>query len=467
MASSNRSPRCTVVDVSEDGMRYYAALPLFDRNRAPVGALVVISSRASLVRTLGAIKQMSFTLMTVCVLVGLAGVSYLRVRELAVRARRDELTGLHNHGHLQQFLGNQVRLAQRYDRPLTVMMLDIDHFKVFNDSHGHAAGDRILQHVASVMMHATRDTDMVARYGGEEFVVVMPETHPAQAVAGAQRTRTAVEKSRVRARDASQGHAEAVELGVTVSIGVASYPQDGRTAAELLCAADEALAAAKMTRNTVVAYEDVIPRSIDSTLQHARLDGFLRDSTVSSIRPLIAAIDMRDANTASHSEKTAEYATAIGRILDFTTQQLALTCKAALLHDVGMIAVPDHLLVKTTPLTPKEIEAIRNHVDLGTRTLMQSPLLAPVAEIVRSHHERFDGSGYPDGLVGDRIPLIARVIAVADALDALTSNRSYRPAMQFSAAAEVIGRESGKQFDPVVVEAAIEFIRSLSVREAA
>lgn len=467
MAASGRDPRRSVIEVSEDGMRYYAALPLLDRNRKSLGALVVISPRASLVRTLRAIKQMSFTLMIVCALVGLAGISYLRVRELAVRARRDELTGLHNHGHLQQFLRNQIRIAQRYDRPLALMMLDIDHFKVFNDSHGHAAGDRVLQHVANVMLATTRDTDAVARYGGEEFVVIMPETDLAQALAGAERTRVAIERKRARSRDAAHANPEAADLGVTVSIGVASYPGDGHTAAELLAAADEALAAAKRTRNVVTAFADVVRDSPASVLSGTRLDGFLRDSTMSSIRPLIAAIDQRDANTASHSEKTAEYAVAIGRLLGLSTQQLALTCKAALLHDVGMIAIPDHLLVKTSPLTAEELEAIRKHVDLGTQTLMQSPLLAPVAEIVRCHHEHFDGSGYPEGLAGEAIPLIARVIAVADTLDALTSSRSYRPAMRISAAGDVLRRESGKQFDPMVVDAAVELVRGMEMHEAA
>jgi diguanylate cyclase (GGDEF)-like protein len=447
-----------MIEVSRNGHRYYAALPLYDRRGTPVAALIDISSRLGLVRTLRAIKQMSVILMVLCILVGFAGVSYLRTRELAARARRDELTGLHNHGYLQQYLRTQVHFARRYGRPLSLMMLDIDHFKVLNDTHGHSVGDRVLQQAAQLMAKAMRDTDLVARYGGEEFVIVMPETEPEQALAAAERIREATEAAHIRYRGPGSGHTETDELSITLSAGVASFPEDGQSAPELLASADAALMVAKRTRNAVIAYDEIVRATAGPILQGSRLEGFLRDSSMASIRPLIAAIDLRDANTASHSEKTAEYAVAIGQKLGFSTQKLALACKAALLHDVGMIAIPDHLLAKPSSLTPEEMETMQRHVELGSRTLLQSPQLAPVAEIVRAHHERFDGAGYPDGLSGEGIPMIARVIAVADTLDAMTSDRSYRAAMRLDEAAEVLIEQSGKQFDPAVVEAAVAVI---------
>ncbi len=338
-------------------------------------------------------------------------------------------------------------------------MLDIDHFKVFNDSYGHAAGDRVLRYVAKAIKDTSRDTDMVARYGGEEFVVVMPETGPAQAREAAERIRAVVEQGFVDSRGAPGGRSHAVELRVTISAGVASFPLDGSTASDLLFSADLALADAKRERNSVSSFSDVEGETCAPVPKSDSLDGFLRDSSISSVRPLVGAIDLRDANMAAHSEKTAEYAVAIGREMGLSTQQLALACKAALLHDVGMIAISDSLLAKTSSLTPEEFDAVKRHVDMGAEMLKQSPQLSSVAEIVRCHHERFDGAGYPNGITGEHIPLLSRVLTVADVLDALTSPRAYRSALSFEEAGEVLKRESGKQFDPVVVAAAIAYLQ--------
>jgi HD-GYP domain-containing protein (c-di-GMP phosphodiesterase class II) len=246
-----------------------------------------------------------------------------------------------------------------------------------------------------------------------------------------------------------------------VSVGVASYPEDGVAAADLIQAADAALMEAKRARNAVYAFRDILSNSESNPKRIAALDGFLRDSSISTIRPLVAAIDTRNPGSVRHSEKAAEFAVAIGREMDLTTQELALACKAALLHDVGMVGVPDHLLAKSDPLNDEETSIIRRHCRLGADIILQSPQLAGVAEIVLRHHERWDGTGYPGALVGDEIPIIARVMAVASALDAMTSPRSYKEPMSLQQALQEMRAQSGKQFDPQVVEAAARVVRAV------
>jgi putative nucleotidyltransferase with HDIG domain len=292
-------------------------------------------------------------------------------------------------------------------------------------------------------------------------VVVLPETDLLQAIAGAERLRSAIQSRIVAAREAGEGSQAGSEVAFTVSIGVASHPDDGVAATDLLQAADAALTEAKRTRNVVYAYRDILKGGESARKRIAVLDGFLRDSSLSTVGPLVTAIDTRDPGSVRHSEKTAEYAVAIGRELGLSTQDLAMTCKAALLHDVGMIGVPDNLLTKTSSLSDEEMAIVRRHCRLGADILSQSPHLAAVAEIVLRHHERWNGTGYPGALAGDEIPIIARVVAVADSLDAMTSSRSYKEPMSFDDALQELQAQSGKQFDPDVIEAAARVIQSL------
>lgn len=446
---------------STDGATSYGVLPILDINGARIGVLVNASSRARLMQNLSTIRQMSIALMLLCVVIGAAGTSYFRNRALAIRAQRDELTGLYNHGYLQECLMNQVQVAERYERPLAVLLLDIDHFKVVNDIHGHHAGDMVLRAVAETLGETVREVDVVARYGGEEFVVVMPETETAQALAAGERLRAAIEDRAVHIRSAVSGPPGPVYLQVTASIGVAAFPGDGLSPTELLAAADSGLGAAKRTRNRVFAFGEIVSDSPATCRRRAALEGFLRDSSISAVRPLVAAIDTRDPGAANHSEKTAEYAVAIGGELGLSTHDLGLACKAALLHDVGMMGIPDHLVTKVGSLSDEEMDVMREHCRLGADILLQSPQLAAAARAVLCHHERYDGQGYPSGLAGGEIPLIARVIAVADVLDALMSPRAYREPLSPVGAMEEVRAQAGGQFDPDVVDAAARAMAQL------
>lgn len=449
------------LETSKDQMISYAYLPICDVSGRTVATLVDSCRRDNLVAYIHVIRQMSFILTMLCAAVSIVGLTYSRNRSLAIRAHKDELTGLFNHGYLQERLKEEVIRAERYERPLSVLMLDIDHFKVVNDSYGHSIGDQALKSVSETVLAAVRDMDFVARYGGEEFVVVLPETEFKQAIACAERIRRAVEVRAIHAKCTDKGAPTYADLHITVSLGVASFPGDAQSPADLIVAADTALAGAKRTRNAVFAYQDMLDDQHSGNSRLVSLDGFLRDSSISTVRPLVAAIDTRDPGSAYHSEKTAEYAVAIGVELGFSTQDLSLTCKAALLHDVGKIGISDLILTKDGKLSLDEMEIVKGHSAVGADILAKSPQLAPVAVLVLHHHERYDGKGYPDGLTGNKIPLISRVLAVADTLDAMTSQRSYHTPASFKEAIEELQRLAGTQFDPDVVEATTRVVRRI------
>ena len=449
------------VEPSLDGRLSYAHMPVRDIRNRSAGTLVDVTSRSQVTANIRTVQRMSVALMVLCVIFAVAGTLYLRTRDLALRANRDELTGLYNHGFLQEFLKADVARAARYDRSVSVLMLDIDHFKTVNDTYGHAAGDQALRCIAETVVAALRETDVVARYGGEELCIVLPETELERAVLTAERLRSTLESRRVRARIVRDKEGEYAEIALTVSIGVSTFPYDGKDSEGMIEAADMALAAAKRSRNAVVSYRE-IAKERSGSRKASETDAFLRDSSVSAVRSLVAAIDKRDPGSAHHSEKVAEYAVAIGRELGFSTQDLSLTCKAALVHDVGNIGVPDAVLTKNTRLTAEELDAIRQHSRLGADIVSESPQLAPAAEVVLRHHERYDGTGYPDGVAGEVIPLISRVITVADVMDAMTSPRSYREAVSLARVLEELRLQAGKQFDPEVVDAAARVIERIT-----
>lgn len=455
----------TEVGASSNGQLSYGMLPLTDLRGRNIGTIVTAASRANMTRNMQAMRRMSLFIMLLCAIAALAGASYLKNRALALRASRDELTGLYNHGYFQERLKNIVDLARRYGRSVSLLMIDIDHFKFINDNHGHASGDKVLRELAEVLMTTFRATDVVARYGGEEFIVALPETQLSDAMLVAERLRQSVQAVSVKARGVHESQNAVAAITFTVSVGVASHPEDAGGPADLIMAADAALAEAKRTRNTAFAYSDILSDGARDTRRLETLDSFFRDSSIATIRPLVEAIDTRKPGSANHSDKTAEYAVAMGRELGLTTQELALLCKSALLHDIGEIGVPDQLLTKTGRLTPDELETVKSHCAMGAQILSQSPSLASAAEMVLHHHERYDGDGYPSGLRGDQIPLISRVIAVADSLDAMTSPRSYQKTRSLRQAADELLAQAGKQYDPAVVEAARSVIRRVEERE--
>jgi diguanylate cyclase (GGDEF)-like protein len=356
----------------------------------------------------------------------------------ALRAMRlaltDPLTGLGNHRAFQDELQLQVERAAEMDMPLSVCLLDIDRFKQINDRYGHPAGDRVLAHVGARLRQAGR----AYRLGGDEFALVLPAYGEKGALALAERLIQAL-------------GADETEHGGTVSFsaGVATFPQHGRDRAELVRVADVSLYWAKAEgRNRARLYQP--DRPVAQHLQELAT-GFDRGARLSAAAALAGAVDARDAYTGGHSERVAELAAACAARFPLPPEQIELIRLAARLHDLGKVAIPEEILRKPGPLTQGERLTIERHPKIAFG-MLEGLGVEPVASWVLHHHERWDGSGYPENLSGEQIPIGSRIILVADAYDAMLSERTYRPSMSPEAAIDELARCAGSQFDPVVVE---------------
>ncbi|MDX6376003.1 MAG: hypothetical protein QOE98_306 [Gaiellaceae bacterium] len=350
-------------------------------------------------------------------------------------ARVDPLTGAFNRRHFSEALESELARAGRQGTGTGLLAIDIDHFKVLNDLHGHAVGDEVLVHVAGRIADALRGYDTLARWGGEEFVVLLPGfAGRDDLLAAGERVREAVEDTPAVIRGS--------QFPLTVSVGAASNDPRDADPAGLVERADRALYAAKNAgRNCVVLHDDLAGA------------GVLEPVAVRLARTFAISAGAREGMPPNHLEDVAELSSRVALELRLTSID-AVRCRlAGWLHDVGKVAVPDHILNKPGPLTEDEWEIMREHVVIGEHLVRQVPELADAAAAVRHHHERWDGTGYPDRLSGETIPLPARIVAVVDAYSAMTSPRVYSKARSSFAAIAELERCAGTHFDPLVVSA--------------
>jgi diguanylate cyclase (GGDEF)-like protein/putative nucleotidyltransferase with HDIG domain len=361
-------------------------------------------------------------------------------RELeAVRlALTDPLTGLGNHRSFQERLQHDLEAAEMGGTTLSLCLLDIDNFKEINDQHGHPVGDRVLAHIARRL----RQNGEAFRLGGDEFALLLPgrSGEDAAAVAEAVLHRVAM-------------GAEVRGVEVTLSAGVAEYPQYGVDRNELLRVADEAMYQAKEEgKNQVRIY-----RSDSGELTQLRklAEGRDRSARLRAAASLAHAVDGRDAYTGRHSYMVGELAGRIAKRMGLPRDEVELARLAGRLHDIGKLAIPEEILRKPGPLNEAERLVLERHPQIGFR-MLESLGIEPVATWVLHHHERWDGRGYPEGLSEEEIPLGSRILFVADAYDAMTSDRVYRPKLSHEDAIAELDRCAGAQFDPVVVQVVLE-----------
>jgi diguanylate cyclase (GGDEF)-like protein len=368
----------------------------------------------------------------------------LLIMRLSDAARTDPLTRLPNRRGFREQLDLELERARRGGAPMSVLAGDLDHFKDVNDRAGHHVGDAVLQQVATLLREGVRQLDAPARIGGEEFAVILPGSDAQAAFAVAERLRCHV-------RDA---FADAT-IPVTISFGIASHPQHAETAASLVRAADEALYAAKASgRNRSVIHSAALralvgARDAESGREQRDVEA---ERYLAVVLDLAEAVDLRFSGSARHSETVGRYAELMARELGLSERRVGRVRLAGLLHDVGKVGVPDAILRKAGPLTDEERAVILRHPELGEQ-ILEHPSLADVQAWVGAHHERPDGTGYPRGLSGDELPLEARIVAVADAYEAMTSDRSYRDAIGHQRARAELRRHADKQFDAGVVAA--------------
>ncbi len=361
-------------------------------------------------------------------------------------ANTDAVTELYNHRHFHERIDQEIARGSRFGSIFSLVMIDLDHFKTFNDNYGHLAGDEVLRRVGKCIESSIRTVDMAFRYGGEEFAVILPSTRLNDAYKAADRIRNTIEAK------ASPG-----TMPVTASFGVSSWPIDGMTKQDVIARADAALYQAKQGgRNRVVLSSEVVKSQ--TSLIGMELE--TKERALNIIYALAATVDAKDHYTYGHSKKVSQYAVALAEAMNLTTEKVATIRAAGLLHDIGKIAVPDSILNKAGPLTEEEWEPMRAHPELGMEILKHVIDLVNCLPAILHHHEHFDGTGYPGALKGEEIPLEARVLAIADVYDAITSIRPYRNQLTPQEALDELRRCAGTQFDPELIELfcrAVEF----------
>ncbi len=361
---------------------------------------------------------------------------YARAKE---RAHTDELTGLLNHRYFHERIDEEISRCSRFGDIFSLLFIDLDLFKPYNDIYGHLAGDEMLKQIGLYIKNSVRSIDTAFRYGGDEFTVILPQASIADASKVAERVRKRIEME-MDSRGAP----------LTCSFGIASWPTDGVMREEIIHAADAALYHSKqMGRNRVCLASETTASEILAVT--SKLEG--EPGILSTIYALAATVDAKDHYTYGHSKKVARYATDIAEALGYPQERVSTLRAAALLHDIGKIGVSDRLLTKTGPLTPEDWEPIRAHPKLGVSILKHVETLSGCLAAIQYHHERYDGSGYPAGLKGENIPLDARIMAVADSYDAMTSLRPYRDGkLSHEQAVAELKRCSGAQFDSKIVD---------------
>jgi len=384
-----------------------------------------------------------------------------RIAEVESMAATDQLTRLLSRPACLQFLGAEIDRANRYERPVTVALIDIDHFKRTNDTYGHAVGDDVLRHVAALLRSTVRAVDSLGRYGGEEFLLVMPETDMDGGLASAENLRRVVGRTPLVFETA----AGASEIRVTISIGVAGHPgQRSLDVDRLLREADGALYEAKERgRDQVQAHR---PLDESSSLSRATIDARARKEATriaraafeASNNELLGALSDRASWAGGTSQLIADLSAELGRAIGLPDGDIERIRTASLLHDLGKLAIPDEILSKPGPLSPPEWRTIVEHPKIGQIVLEQAGAIRDAASIVLHHHEWFDGRGYPHGLAGAEIPIGSRIVAIADAYEAMISDRPYSAAMSHIAAIDELQRQAGIQFDPDLVELFITLI---------
>jgi len=423
--------------------------------------------------------------------------SFQKAQEQAIT---DGLTGVKTHRFFMEALSAEWKRSTRAGRAFALVLMDLDRFKFVNDFYGHLEGDLVLQRVGHILETNCRRSDVVARYGGDEFVILMPETNMEHARQLASKLRGWVSADPLLR-----------EKNISASFGIACYPLHGSSPQELIQVADASMylskhqggnavstadhfdpnEAKKWKRDVLEAYLGVTLKRLFSTGPEAfeeiyqRLTQFteslaategtngkataaaaqgpqaLPQAVLDTVTSLAFAIDAKDHYTQGHSQKVSAYAALIAEAMAMSDAEVEEIRLGGVLHDIGKVGIPENILNKSGPLNPDEWETMKSHVNFGAKILDPLTPLARIREMVLHHHEYYDGSGYPDALGGEKIPLGARIIAIADAYDTITSDRTYKKARKAGDALAELERCANAQFDGAIVEVFVRTLRAL------
>jgi diguanylate cyclase (GGDEF)-like protein len=367
------------------------------------------------------------------------------------QATRDRLTGVPNRESLILQLSAEVERATRHSKPLSVAFMDIDRFKAINDTYGHRVGDAVLRQLAGLITRSIRASDIFGRYGGEEFMLILPETTPADALILVEELREMVMR---RPLNVGVG----ILVDATISIGVAGGHGSDLHVDRIVDAADSAMYVAKSEgRNRSYLFGDVtdetrIPRATITPERRDAAASIGRWASASAARALASVLAPQPNHRGRPSDMIAALSIGVALHMGLSRVEMERIRIAALLHDLGKLALPDAILDKPSALTELEWQVVGEHPRIGQVILEQATSMRDAVPIVLHHHERYDGTGYPHGLRGEEIPLGARIVAVADAYHAMVHGRPYKSALSHTQALAELRRYAATQFDPTVVE---------------
>jgi diguanylate cyclase (GGDEF)-like protein len=362
--------------------------------------------------------------------------------QLEALATTDPLTCLPNHRAIAEICERELERGQRFQKSCGVLFIDLDHFKALNDGYGHPAGDMVLQEFAAAAQATLRKIDVLGRWGGEEFLAILPQVTAEELQTIAERLRMTI---------ASQSFSVGGGIHVTSSIGGSLFPRDGETRDALVAMADQAVQAAKqLGRNQVRLAGDPLIASLQ--IERETMGNRETHTLMGIVDALAALVEARDSYTGEHTTHVGKLTLRIALALGLTTSEARMLAIAGRLHDIGKVAIPDAILCKPSALSEEEWQVMRTHPTIGAEIVGHIPGLRVIAPIVQAHHERWDGAGYPAGLVKENIPLGARIITVVDAFDAITTDRPYQKARDASQALEELYLCAGSQFDLEVVQ---------------
>jgi diguanylate cyclase (GGDEF)-like protein len=369
------------------------------------------------------------------------------IEKLEQLANIDGLTELYNHRYFCETLIEKVKIGSRNNKPVSMIFIDIDYFKQYNDTYGHQKGDYVLRKIGEIIKVNVRKEDISARYGGEEFAVILPDTNEEQAIEIAEHLRKKIESTYF------EGEESQPKGKVTASMGVSVYPDKARDDIELIKSADDALYRAKFfNKNRVEVYTSILDE-IKTNIDEKDVE------LVASIKTLISVINAKDRYTYGHVERVVVYSRIMADKLQLNEKDKKILIYGAYMHDIGKINISKEILLKKMKLTDEEWEELKQHPVNGVEIIQSVESLKEIIPLILSHHERYDGNGYPNKLKGEEIPYLARILTVVDSFDAMTSNRPYNKRKTYEEGIEELERCRGTQFDPEIAKAFIEIIK--------
>ncbi|EDT84060.1 diguanylate cyclase [Clostridium botulinum] len=368
------------------------------------------------------------------------------IEKLESLVNKDGLTDVYNHRFFHDALSKKVIECEEENEALSMIFIDIDYFKHYNDLYGHQKGDQVLKTIGEILKNNTRKEDIVARYGGEEFSVLLPNTSEEEAINIAENIRGKIEYTYF------EGEENQPNGNLTVSMGISVYPYKAKSDMELIKSADDALYRAKFfNKNRVEAYTSILDE-LKNDIDEEHID------LVTSIKTLISVINAKDRYTYGHVERVVLYSRLLADKLKLSEEDKKNFIYGAYMHDIGKINISREILNKKMPLSGKEWEILKQHPVNGVEIIKPVNSLQNISDLILHHHERYDGKGYPDKLKGDNIPFLARALTVVDSFDAMTSNRPYNRRKTYEEAIEELKRCSDTQFDSYIAEKFIEVI---------